>query len=189
MPCEVVPLRVDFFKMVAVAMETAKMLKNWTEQKLMKLDRNNIHSLWNEISQKNFHTLRWIFLRYFMKFDERNPIFFKSLLFLAYLVPLDVDVTGNITAKIWSEIGWGDVRYCFGMAILVIKSPKQRLETYCFCSVSYYYYYSSCSCVRNFKFPIGFYSNPHLLWTPKNMALTPFTTKLKTLGSTRNIYL
>ena len=35
--------------------------------------------------------------------------------------------------------------------------------------------------VRNFKFPIGFYS--------KNMALTPFTTNLKTLGSTRNIYL
>jgi hypothetical protein len=43
--------------------------------------------------------------------------------------------------------------------------------------------------VRNFKFPIGFYSNPHPLWTPKNMALTPFTTNLKTLGSTRNIYL
>jgi hypothetical protein len=42
-----------------------------------------------------------------MKFDERNPIFFKSLLFLAYLVPLDVDVTGNITAKIcevWTEV-------------------------------------------------------------------------------------
>jgi hypothetical protein len=32
--------------------------------------------------------------------------------------------------------------------------------------------------VRNFKFPIGFYSNPHPLWTPKNMALTPFTTNL-----------
>jgi hypothetical protein len=30
--------------------------------------------------------------------------------------------------------------------------------------------------VRNFKLPIGFYSNPHPLWTPKNMALTPFTT-------------
>jgi hypothetical protein len=43
--------------------------------------------------------------------------------------------------------------------------------------------------VRNFKFPIGFYSNPHPLWTSKNMALTPFTTNLKTLGSTRNIYL
>ena len=26
--------------------------------------------------------------------------------------------------------------------IVIIKSPKQRLETYCFCSVSYYYYYS-----------------------------------------------
>ena len=35
--------------------------------------------------------------------------------------------------------------------------------------------------VRNFKFPIGFYSNPHPLWTPKNMTLTPFTTNLKTL--------
>ena len=58
-----------------------------------------------------------------MKFDERNPIFFFNPPFsvsvataekfvqpipivLAYLVPLDVDVTGNITAKIcevWSE--------------------------------------------------------------------------------------
>ena len=43
--------------------------------------------------------------------------------------------------------------------------------------------------VQNFNFPIGFYSNPHPLWTPKNMALTPSTTNLKTLGSTRNIYL
>jgi hypothetical protein len=58
-----------------------------------------------------------------MKFDERNkkkfksPLFFISMataakfvlpipFFLAYLVPLDVDVTGNITAKlcdVWSE--------------------------------------------------------------------------------------
>jgi hypothetical protein len=36
--------------------------------------------------------------------------------------------------------------------------------------------------IWNFNFP-----HPH--WTPKNMALTPFTTNLKTLGSTRNIYL
>ena len=43
--------------------------------------------------------------------------------------------------------------------------------------------------VKNFKFPIGFYSNPHPLWTPKNMALISFTTNLKTLGSTKNIYL
>ena len=41
--------------------------------------------------------------------------------------------------------------------------------------------------VRNFNFPIGFYSNPHPLWTPQNMTLTAFTTKLKTLGPTRNI--
>ena len=52
-----------------------------------------------------------------MKFDERNQFFFISMataakfvlstpIFLAYLVPLDVDVTGNITAKrseVWSE--------------------------------------------------------------------------------------
>jgi hypothetical protein len=43
--------------------------------------------------------------------------------------------------------------------------------------------------VRNFNFLIGFYSNPHPLWTPQNMTLTLFTTKLKTLRPTRNIYL
>jgi hypothetical protein len=31
MPCEVVPLSVDFLKMAAVAMETAKMLKHWSD--------------------------------------------------------------------------------------------------------------------------------------------------------------
>jgi hypothetical protein len=59
---------------------------------------------------KSCHTLRWIFLQIFMKFDERNPKFFlnpplfcfhgncgkvcptDSDFFLAYLVPLDVDV-------------------------------------------------------------------------------------------------
>ena len=39
--------------------------------------------------------------------------------------------------------------------------------------------------VRNFKLSIGFYSNPHLLWTPKNMALTPFTTNLKSITPPR----
>jgi hypothetical protein len=54
MPCEVVPLRDDFSKMAAVAMETAKNAKKnekhkkdhsrlLAKQKLMKLDRNNIH--------------------------------------------------------------------------------------------------------------------------------------------------
>ena len=42
--------------------------------------------------------------------------------------------------------------------------------------------------VQNFKFSIGFNSNPRPFWTPKHMALTPFTTNLKTFGSTRNIY-
>jgi hypothetical protein len=32
--------------------------------------------------------------------------------------------------------------------------------------------------VRNFNFPIWFYSKPHPLWTPQNMTLTPFNTKL-----------
>jgi hypothetical protein len=57
---------------------------------------------------KSCHTLRWIFLQSFMKFDEKNLIFFKSSffvsmataakfvqpipIFLAYLVPLDMDV-------------------------------------------------------------------------------------------------
>jgi hypothetical protein len=53
MPCEVVHLRGDFFKMAAVAMETAKMLKKMkntnyhsrllAKQNLMKLDKNKIH--------------------------------------------------------------------------------------------------------------------------------------------------
>ena len=37
-----------------------------------------------------------------------------------------------------SKHGWIWIIFCMW---LVIKSPKQRLETYCFCSVSYYYYY------------------------------------------------
>ena len=33
----------------------------------------------------------------------------------------------------------------FAPFLIIIKSPKHRLETYCFCSVSYYYYYSPLS--------------------------------------------
>jgi hypothetical protein len=64
---------------------------------------------WIFFNPKSCHTLRWLFLQSFMKFDKRNPNFFKSPLFcfhgncskvcptdsdffLAYLVPLDVDV-------------------------------------------------------------------------------------------------
>ena len=35
MPCEVVPLRVDFFKMAAVTKETAKMLKKMKNTKMI----------------------------------------------------------------------------------------------------------------------------------------------------------
>jgi hypothetical protein len=35
MPCEVVPLRVDFSKVAAVAMETAKMLKKIISAKMI----------------------------------------------------------------------------------------------------------------------------------------------------------
>ena len=34
---------------------------------------------------------------------------------------------------------------CMKIVDVFIKSPKQRLKTYCFCSVSYYYYYYSSS--------------------------------------------
>jgi hypothetical protein len=73
-----------------------------------------------------------------MKFDERNqhfilnPHFFISTatvvkfvlpiaFFLAYLVPLDVDVTGNITANIcevWSEL-----------KIWERDKPKKKMES------------------------------------------------------------
>ena len=62
----------------------------------------------NFFNPTSCHTRRWIFLQSFMKFNERNPFFFKSPFFvsmataaklvqpipicLTYLVPLDVDV-------------------------------------------------------------------------------------------------
>jgi hypothetical protein len=39
MPCEVVPLMVDFFKMAAVAMETANMLKKMKNTKMIMEER------------------------------------------------------------------------------------------------------------------------------------------------------
>jgi hypothetical protein len=80
-----------------------------------------------------------------MKFDERNkkklkiPPFFISMataakfvlpipIFLAYLVPLDVDVTGNITAKlceVWSEFNiFGTLVTMPMAAILNFFNPK-----------------------------------------------------------------
>jgi hypothetical protein len=47
----------------------------------------------------------------------------------------------------------------FGLKLYFIKSPKQRLETYCFCSVSYYYYITQtavgwCIAILRFFFTI-----------------------------------
>jgi hypothetical protein len=52
---------------------------------------------------KSCHTLRWIFLQSFMKFDERNPIFFKSPLFCFHGTVVcgsfwRVDVVGETSA-------------------------------------------------------------------------------------------
>ena len=49
MPCEVVFLRVDFFKMAAVAMETAKMLKNKKNTKMIIAGYSPNRNLWNLI--------------------------------------------------------------------------------------------------------------------------------------------
>jgi hypothetical protein len=85
-----------------------------------------------------------------MKFDERNQFFFKSpffyfqgncakvcptdsYFFLAYLVPLDVDVTGNITAKlceVWSEFNIFCVLVTMATAaILNFSNPKKLPHT------------------------------------------------------------
>jgi hypothetical protein len=37
--------------------------------------------------------------------------------------------------------------------------------------------------VRNFNLPIGFYSNPHPLWTPQNITLTPANAVFYTSGN------
>jgi hypothetical protein len=86
-----------------------------------------------------------------MKFDERNkkkfkipPLFISMAtaakfvlpipIFLAYLVPLDVDVTGNIIAKIckvWSEL---NIFYTFVTmvmaAILNLFNPPKAATHY-----------------------------------------------------------
>jgi hypothetical protein len=82
-----------------------------------------------------------------MKFDERNkkkklnPPFFISMataakfvlpnpIFLAYLVPLDVDVTGNITAKIcevWSEFNIFCTLVTMAMAAILNFFNPQKL--------------------------------------------------------------
>jgi hypothetical protein len=101
-----VPLDVDVTGNI-----TVKICEVWSEfnifSTLVTMATATILNLFN--LPKSCHTLRWIFLQSFMKFDERNPKIFETPLFcfhgncdkvcptnsdflLAYLVPLDVDV-------------------------------------------------------------------------------------------------
>ena len=92
---------------------TAKICEVWSEFNifcpLVTMATATILNFFQPPPPKSCHTLRWIFLQSFMKFDERNsniflnPPFFVSMatvakfvqpipICLAYLVPLDVDV-------------------------------------------------------------------------------------------------
>ena len=48
-----------------------------------------------------------------------------------------------LTPRSPSQTVFARTLYCYIRKQRIFKSPKQRLETYCFCSVSYYYYYYS----------------------------------------------
>ena len=56
------------------------------------------------------------------------------------MIEVGVDIVRRVYQFVLKDVLWGSNP---ASAIKPIKSPKQRLETYCFCSVSYYYYYSS----------------------------------------------
>ena len=51
-------------------------------------------------------------------------------------------MTFTCNCRLHRRAGWFALRPAISLIVvkvLLIKSPKQRLETYCFCSVSYYY--------------------------------------------------
>jgi hypothetical protein len=58
------------FKMAAVAMVTK------VQKMLNSLQTADPFPFWIFSTLNSCYTLRWIFLQSFMKFDERNPIFF-----------------------------------------------------------------------------------------------------------------
>jgi hypothetical protein len=55
------------------------------------------------------------------------------------MIEVGVDIVRRVYQFVLKDVLWGSNP---ASAINLIKSPKQRLETYCFCSVSYYYYSS-----------------------------------------------
>jgi hypothetical protein len=83
--------------------------------------------------------LRFLLLFLFLlllSFWKNQPL--SAQLHMAYDIPTRFH-------KVWSRHLWEIERTKMCGQIFskwqVVKSPKQRLETYCFCSVSYYYFY------------------------------------------------
>ena len=97
---------------------------------------------WSCSTLKRCQTLRWIFRQSFMKFDERNPIFFQippffvSMataakfiqpipIFFAYLVPLDV---ANLINTPKPSTHYGEYSYDVSWSLMkeiktILKSP------------------------------------------------------------------
>jgi hypothetical protein len=71
-------------------------------------------------------------------------------------------------------MGWGDVRYCFVMAILVIKSPEQSLGDLLF--------------LLRFLLLLDSIVTP-VPFEPPKYGFDPLYPKSGKLGSTRKIYL
>jgi hypothetical protein len=85
MSCEVVFLSVEFFKMAAIAMETAKMLKNWKIDVIIIIIRNgaktiSLQTLFGRLNNYyqivNIHTFYFdvcVFLRFLLLLLLRHP--------------------------------------------------------------------------------------------------------------------
>jgi hypothetical protein len=96
-----------------------------------------------------FHETWWSY-RYIFLVDPKVFRFVVKGVKAIFLVIKFQNILRNTTqviirhrVKILFSIISSPTRYDYNLMIMksprVIKSPKQRLETYCFCSVSYYY--------------------------------------------------
>ena len=85
---------------------TANICEVWSEFKIFCiLVTMGTAAILNFINPKSCHTLRWIFLQSMMKFDERNPYFFKSPFFCFHgnfdkICPTDSDFFGCLRSHI-----------------------------------------------------------------------------------------
>jgi hypothetical protein len=73
-------------------------------------------------------------------FGRPKPQIFHTAEITGYTV---YDVTEYILLSLQNNV-WRLIVFApflIIIIIIIIKSPKQRLETYCFCSISYYYFY------------------------------------------------